>query len=349
MKANLFIKTAWRKMELKCLRLDFKSSTMMVLLLASFAAFSLAATNVAGAQTTAKLKVVNPETGNGNFTFYIGSPPGKRFNITVWIYNVENLYSFQFCLKVDDNLLNITNAWLPAITDTNYIFYGKSTVRLPPAYYDQDGDYAIEAVIVGDSILGTDSASGSGLLGIVELELLNVPNAPTDTSLNINNDDTILLNTLQNDIIAEITDGICSFIQDTTPPIIGTPQQTPPSDVQPGQEVIVAVSVTDLETGVKNVTLFYTNNTNWYDVSMSFNATSGLWEGIIPGFDANTNVKYKIEAYDNAGNKAVNDNAGEYFVYTVIPEFNPSSIVIALTLFAGTIAVILWKKRKNPQ
>lgn len=333
-------------MELKRLTLNLKSSTLMILLV-SVAAFTLAATTNVTMANPAEVKVVNPETGNGNFTFYIGSPPGKRFNITVWIYNVENLFSFQFCLNIDDDLLNITNAWLPAVSDVNYIFYGKSTVRLLPAYYDKDGDNVIESVIVGDSIMGAGSASGSGLLGIVELEILMVPSMPTDTSLNINNEDTILLDPLQVDISAEKTDGECSFIEDTTPPTIGTPQQTPPSDVQPGQEVTVAVNVTDPETGVKNVTLYYTNNTDWYDVPMSFNATSGLWEGMIPGFDADVTVKYKIEAYDNAGNQAINDNAGEYFIYTVVPEFEPIIMFAVLITLAGTLAVMLRKKENK--
>jgi hypothetical protein len=51
-----------------------------------------------------------------------------------------------------------------------------------------------------------------------------------------------------------------------------------------------------------------------------------------------TNVKYKIVAYDNFNNSAVNDNTGLYFTYTVIPEF-PSMIVpllIVATLLAAT-------------
>jgi len=34
-----------------------------------------------------------------------------------------------------------------------------------------------------------------------------------------------------------------------------------------------------------------------------------------------TYVKYKIIAYDYAENVAVDDNAGEYYLYSVIPEF----------------------------
>jgi len=39
-------------------------------------------------------------------------------------------------------------------------------------------------------------------------------------------------------------------------------------------------------------------------------------------YSKETYVKYKIVAYDNAENMAVEDNAGQYYTYTVIPEFH---------------------------
>ena len=53
----------------------------------------------------------------------------------------------------------------------------------------------------------------------------------------------------------------------------------------------------------------------WTNVSMNYNPTTTLYEATIPGQPARTNVKYKIIAYDNAENPAVNDNAEEYHVY----------------------------------
>lgn len=326
--------------------LILRSSILMTSLLMSFIVLIFSATNIVAASSTAEIRVVNPLTSDGNFTFYIGSPPGRRFNVTVWIYNVKNLFSFQFLLKVDDDLFNITRAWLPT-TDEKYIFYGKRSVALSPTFYDNDNDGALDGVLVGDSLLGSDNKTGSGLLGIVELKILVVPSAPTISTLNINNEDTFILDPSLGDIRATITDGKCSFIKDSAPPTIGVPQQIPPpNEVPPKQAVTVKVGIIDIETGVKNATLYYTNNTIWYAVPMGFNVTSGLWEGIIPGFIANTRVKYKIEAYDNAGNKAMNDNAGEYFVYIVIPEFR-STLTVMLTSLSGTIAITLTKKQKR--
>lgn len=49
--------------------------------------------------------------------------------------------------------------------------------------------------------------------------------------------------------------------------------------------------------------------------------TGDTYEGEIPGLLAEIKVQYKIIAYDKAGNFRVDDNLGEYYVYTVIPEF----------------------------
>jgi len=129
-------------------------------------------------------------------------------------------------------------------------------------------------------------------------------------------------------------------IYETTPPTIGTPTQDPPvNNVQPNQSVKVSVNVTDLESGVKNVTLSYTNDTVWYDVPMTLNDTTGLWEATIPGFALGVQVKYKIIAYDYAENIAVNDNATSYFNYTVIPEFSQTTILVIF--LAATISMMI--------
>jgi hypothetical protein len=55
-------------------------------------------------------------------------------------------------------------------------------------------------------------------------------------------------------------------------------------------------------------------------------------------------MQYKIIAYDNIGNPAIEDNAGEYYVYTVIPEI-PTAIILLLFMFLAPIVVALTKKK----
>ena len=150
----------------------------------------------------------------------------------------------------------------------------------------------------------------------------------------------------------EIGDNMASFssvaFTDETPPSIGTPSREPVGDVIPDQDVTVSVAVTDAGSGVKNVTLSYTltNGTSWTDLPMSYNATSDLYQATIPGQSYCTWVNYEITAYDNAENHAVEDNAGEYYVYHVIPEF-PLILILPLILVLTALAIIL-RRRLTP-
>lgn len=136
---------------------------------------------------------------------------------------------------------------------------------------------------------------------------------------------------------------------DNTPPTIYAPTQVPPaSNVSSLQDVEVIADVTDLESGVREVLLGYTTNNGltWENETMLLNSTSGLYEGTIPGQPFGTAVQYRITAYDNAGNVAIEDNAGEYYTYVVIPEFMPLTFLFQL-FFATAIVLILVGARKN--
>jgi len=132
-----------------------------------------------------------------------------------------------------------------------------------------------------------------------------------------------------------------TVLADETLPTIGEPIQEPSDAVTPDDNVTISVNVTDTESGVKNVTLFYNlnNGTLWTPLPMNFNSTSSFYEAPIPEQPAGTWVKYKITSYDKAGNFAEQDNNKNYFVYQVIPEF--TSIIIVLFLVISMISVAL--------
>jgi hypothetical protein len=83
----------------------------------------------------------------------------------------------------------------------------------------------------------------------------------------------------------------------------------------------------------------------WIDLPMTFNSTTGLYEATIPGQGEDILVRYKITAYDNAGNYRVEDKDGEYYVYTVIPEF--TSTIILLLFMIATLAVTVCKRKHS--
>jgi hypothetical protein len=55
-------------------------------------------------------------------------------------------------------------------------------------------------------------------------------------------------------------------------------------------------------------------------------------------------VSFKITAFDNAGNMATEDNAGEYYVYNVIPEF---TLIALLSFIIVLTLIIVYAKRKS--
>jgi hypothetical protein len=133
---------------------------------------------------------------------------------------------------------------------------------------------------------------------------------------------------------------------DTTPPTIGIPSQNPgPTAVEPRQNVTVTANVVDEETGIREVILSYSVNESqtWINITMK-NISNNIYAVEIPGFEACTHVQYKIIAYDKASNAAVEDKNGEYYVYTVIPEFQNNIILIFMVIVL--IMFVLTKSRK---
>jgi len=136
---------------------------------------------------------------------------------------------------------------------------------------------------------------------------------------------------------------------DKTAPTIGIPSRTPDEDILPEQEVKVSVSVNDVVSGVKSVTLSYTINdgTTWTNLPMNYNPSTTLYEATIPKQRAGTWVKYKIVAQDNAENQATKDGADPYCIYQVIPEFPTwTAILTALSILSATL--ILLTRKTHP-
>jgi len=139
--------------------------------------------------------------------------------------------------------------------------------------------------------------------------------------------------------------------EDSNSPITGIPSRVPEGDVQPNQQVTIFVNVTDAESGVKNATLYYNlnNSQTWTAKPMDYNSTSRLYNATIPGQPAGTCVRFKILAYDKAGNNKTRDGT-EYCTYQVIPEFPSSLILILFMIIAIPIIIyarkIILRKRK---
>ena len=134
---------------------------------------------------------------------------------------------------------------------------------------------------------------------------------------------------------------------DNIPPEIGKLVQEPSEDIMAYQNVTVTVNVTDLGTGIFNVTLWYSidNGTPWILLNMN-EVSPDIYQATIPGYDDGIWVTYKIVAYDNTGNSAVKDNNGYYYKYHVIPEFT-SAIILPLFILTTLTATVLLKKKRR--
>jgi hypothetical protein len=138
------------------------------------------------------------------------------------------------------------------------------------------------------------------------------------------------------------------FAEDSIIPIIDVPSRVPEGDVQPLEDVKVSVNVTDVDSGVKNVTLLFSvdNGTTWENRTMNYNESTSLYEAAIPGQEAGTFVRFKIVAYDWAGNNATRDGTELYCTYQVIPEF-PPSLILPLFIILATLIILCIKKKEN--
>jgi hypothetical protein len=157
-----------------------------------------------------------------------------------------------------------------------------------------------------------------------------------------------------NQSISSLKDLIFQIEHDNTPPVIGTPVQTP--EIPDADEAVtVSVNVTDaFEVPPDGVILSYSTDDgeNWNNVTMS-KTTGDTYEGEIPGLPAGTNVEYKIIAYDSAGNSAIDDNNGEHYVFAVpqVPFWTQwwFWIIVAAGIVALAVAVYFFlKRRKKP-
>jgi hypothetical protein len=89
--------------------------------------------------------------------------------------------------------------------------------------------------------------------------------------------------------------------------------------------------VVDQESGVREVVLSHSvdEGQTWRNITMN-HISDNTYVEKIPGFEAGTQVLYKVFAYDNANNFAVADKNGQYYIYAVIPEFQLHGILIII-------------------
>lgn len=135
---------------------------------------------------------------------------------------------------------------------------------------------------------------------------------------------------------------------DKTLPVIASHSRFPEDNVEPNQPVKITVNVTDSLSGVKNVTLSYRirGESAWNNILMTLNQTSMLYEATIIIHQPNVDVEYMITAYDNAGNKIVENNSGQCYSYSVVPEYPLAFMPLLIMLGISLVFIIATKKKR---
>jgi hypothetical protein len=135
-------------------------------------------------------------------------------------------------------------------------------------------------------------------------------------------------------------------VTDLTPPeitgISWSPEQPSSNDTV---EVSVNVSKPPTASRVDTVLFSYLDsNSQWWNTTMRQDQQSQLWIAIVPRQSHNSTVEFYITAIDKAGNVAINNNSGEYYVYTTLPEF-ASTALLLLAIALTALSMVLAKKK----
>jgi len=142
-------------------------------------------------------------------------------------------------------------------------------------------------------------------------------------------------------------------ISDTTPPTIGTPTIRPASPGS-GDTVTVSVNVTDAGSGVKNVSITFTTD-NWKTsnttILSTYNIANSTAATRIPAQQYGGHVEYYVVAFDNAGNRALNNNSGSYFAYDVAAPIYLSLwfYALILALIAVVVSLFMFTRKRKPK
>jgi parallel beta-helix repeat protein len=245
--------------------------------------------------------------------------PGQSFTVT-WGVQAEALGNYRIGVEAE----GLVSGWMPPLPSYNseYTYEDRiggnnqstmavtSSLDTSPPVTTEDYDDSWHNCSFAVNLTASDDISGV-------LETYYRINGGPEKTLSLNGQPVITTSGTNNTLEYWSTDWagneelphkfLNNIKLDTTIPSIGIPVRTPATEVQPNQQVKVAVSATDAVSGIRTVTLAYTLDdwATWTVQGMTLNASTALYEASIPGQPAGTFVKFSIEAFDQAGNAAV--------------------------------------------
>lgn len=263
---------------------------------------------------------------------------GEFFTVNVTVADVQNLYGLEITLRWDSSILQISTVDVRLGVES----YPDGVLHEPIFIAENEtGQKEGEYWLSGTSMDPAPPFNGSGNIVRITFKVINMGDSKLDLESKLSDwpppdRDPRISWSIEHATI----DGFF----DMSSPIIGTPIRDPSGDVLPGQPVKVSVNVTDSASGVKNVTLLYTTNnwSTWETLPMYLNSSIDFYEATIPAQQAETQVKFKIIAYDYAGNLQIKNGESSSCTYFVVPEF--ADIKILLPLMVLIVFIIIANK-----
>ncbi|MGD0029334.1 MAG: hypothetical protein ABSC91_10400 [Candidatus Bathyarchaeia archaeon] len=242
---------------------------------------------------------------------------GSKFNITLWLNMTENIYGWQICLLYNRTQLMCTRAGFTNGITSDY-FNGHVTVSVQPVI--DTGTFGNGTIMTYEGCLGQDFISGpkSASLMWAEFQVLIATGGNFSSKFDISTlypDWTWVQDTDLNKIAITPHDGYYLFTSEppSEPQIVSVewhptcPYPYVPSTVPRLQEpVMILANISNVDTaGGSFVGLYYrVDGGEWWNTTMTYNATSSLWFVTIPGQNGNTTIAFFITARNSFGEEA---------------------------------------------
>ncbi len=116
--------------------------------------------------------------------------------------------------------------------------------------------------------------------------------------------------------------------------------------IAPPGAIPLSARVTDNETGVANVTLYYSVDAIHFQSQTLAGSPTNTYSWSIGPYSAGTLVTYRMSAYDNAGNKA-STQLHTVQVQSLTPTFPSALLLMTLLLAVASLSQVLDKKRRH--
>jgi len=216
----------------------------------------------ANADTETQLKIINPETGDGNFIFNPNTTNvGDTFTADVMVYNISQLFGWQVNITFNPVLINVVDIY----TTDDHVLAGQTTLPVSKIIDNENG-YVVWGLTLGP---GGTPFSGSGRICQILFQIIKAPQKGEILTCSIHIDqEGIYYTQLLTETAAEIPfvpyDGYYDF---------SWPIEIPPAVLKITPARVVDPSLTPCSSFAVNISIIDANLLAIINVTLTFNSS----------------------------------------------------------------------------